>query len=284
MSMRFRAGLDADPGRWRCSSMSCWTASIWASAFSTISPSTRADRNLMMNSIAPIWDGNETWLVLGGLGLLAAFPAGLRHHPARRLFSHPGDAAGADLSRRGVRIPLPRCRASHASGTMPSAMARPSRPSRKAWCWAPSSRASRSRAGISRAGRFDCFTPFSLFTGTGPDVRLCAAGRVLADPENRRRACRTERGAGQARLFPRHLRRGRASSACGRPSSIPISRGAGFPGPTSLFLSPVPLADRPVRISVSGAPSRRSETSRPSSMPICCSACPIWASPSACSP
>jgi cytochrome d ubiquinol oxidase subunit II len=31
-------------------------------------------RNLLMNSIAPIWDGNETWLVLGGLGLLAAFP------------------------------------------------------------------------------------------------------------------------------------------------------------------------------------------------------------------
>jgi cytochrome d ubiquinol oxidase subunit II len=27
-----------------------------------------------MNSIAPIWDGNETWLVLGGVGLLAAFP------------------------------------------------------------------------------------------------------------------------------------------------------------------------------------------------------------------
>jgi cytochrome d ubiquinol oxidase subunit II len=33
-----------------------------------------ASRNLVMNSIAPIWDGNETWLVLGGLGLLAAFP------------------------------------------------------------------------------------------------------------------------------------------------------------------------------------------------------------------
>jgi cytochrome d ubiquinol oxidase subunit II len=31
-------------------------------------------RNLVMNSIAPIWDGNETWLVLGGVGLLAAFP------------------------------------------------------------------------------------------------------------------------------------------------------------------------------------------------------------------
>jgi cytochrome d ubiquinol oxidase subunit II len=34
------------------------------------------DRQLdhMMNTAAPIWDGNETWLVLGGAGLLAAFP------------------------------------------------------------------------------------------------------------------------------------------------------------------------------------------------------------------
>jgi cytochrome bd ubiquinol oxidase subunit II len=31
-------------------------------------------RMLLMNSIAPVWDGNETWLVFGGLGLLAAFP------------------------------------------------------------------------------------------------------------------------------------------------------------------------------------------------------------------
>ena len=31
-------------------------------------------RSTAMNSIAPIWDGNETWLVFGGLGLLAAFP------------------------------------------------------------------------------------------------------------------------------------------------------------------------------------------------------------------
>lgn len=31
-------------------------------------------RDLMMNTAAPIWDGNETWLVLGGAGLFAAFP------------------------------------------------------------------------------------------------------------------------------------------------------------------------------------------------------------------
>lgn len=33
-----------------------------------------ADRDVMMNTVAPVWDGNETWLVLGGAGLLAAFP------------------------------------------------------------------------------------------------------------------------------------------------------------------------------------------------------------------
>jgi cytochrome bd ubiquinol oxidase subunit II len=36
-------------------------------------PDTKS-RNLMMNSIAPVWDGNETWLVLGIVGLLTAFP------------------------------------------------------------------------------------------------------------------------------------------------------------------------------------------------------------------
>jgi len=34
----------------------------------------RGDKDLVMNSVAPVWDGNETWLVLGGLGLLAVFP------------------------------------------------------------------------------------------------------------------------------------------------------------------------------------------------------------------
>ncbi len=34
----------------------------------------RAERDLMVNTVAPVWDGNETWLVLGGAGLFAAFP------------------------------------------------------------------------------------------------------------------------------------------------------------------------------------------------------------------
>jgi cytochrome d ubiquinol oxidase subunit II len=34
----------------------------------------RHDRDVMTNSVAPVWDGNETWLVLGGGGLMAVFP------------------------------------------------------------------------------------------------------------------------------------------------------------------------------------------------------------------
>jgi len=32
------------------------------------------DRDVMMNTVAPVWDGNETWLVLGGGAVFAAFP------------------------------------------------------------------------------------------------------------------------------------------------------------------------------------------------------------------
>jgi cytochrome d ubiquinol oxidase subunit II len=35
---------------------------------------TEQERDQMMNTVAPFWDGNETWLVLGGGGLLVAFP------------------------------------------------------------------------------------------------------------------------------------------------------------------------------------------------------------------
>jgi cytochrome bd ubiquinol oxidase subunit II len=35
---------------------------------------TECERDQMMNSIAPFWDGNETWLVLGGAGMMVVFP------------------------------------------------------------------------------------------------------------------------------------------------------------------------------------------------------------------
>ena len=36
--------------------------------------SRKQDRDVMINTVAPVWDGNETWLVLGGGGLYAVFP------------------------------------------------------------------------------------------------------------------------------------------------------------------------------------------------------------------
>lgn len=35
---------------------------------------TPEDRDVMVNSVAPVWDGNETWLVFGGAGLFGLFP------------------------------------------------------------------------------------------------------------------------------------------------------------------------------------------------------------------
>ena len=35
---------------------------------------TEEDQDVMMNTVAPVWDGNETWLILGGGGLFAVFP------------------------------------------------------------------------------------------------------------------------------------------------------------------------------------------------------------------
>jgi cytochrome bd ubiquinol oxidase subunit II len=35
---------------------------------------TEHERDQMMNSVAPFWDGNETWLVLGGAGMMVSFP------------------------------------------------------------------------------------------------------------------------------------------------------------------------------------------------------------------
>ena len=33
------------------------------------------ERDIMVNSIAPLWDGNETWILLGGASLYGAFPS-----------------------------------------------------------------------------------------------------------------------------------------------------------------------------------------------------------------
>ncbi len=64
------------------------------------------DRDAMMSSVAPFWDGNETWLVLGGGGLLAAFPLAYSVHAAGALHSHHSHADRPHPARRRLRVPL----------------------------------------------------------------------------------------------------------------------------------------------------------------------------------
>src|SRR6476620_5245022 len=65
------------------------------------------ERDQMMNSVAPFWDGNETWLVLGGLhdGRLSA---GVLDHSPGTLSAGHFHAAGPDISRSRLRVPLDR--------------------------------------------------------------------------------------------------------------------------------------------------------------------------------
>ena len=83
------------------------------------------ERSTMMNSIAPFWDGNETWLVLGGDAADRGVSAGLRDAAAGLLRAAADDAVRADLPRRRVRVPLSRRAPSAGSGIGPSPAARP---------------------------------------------------------------------------------------------------------------------------------------------------------------
>ena len=147
-----------------------------------------------MNSIAPIWDGNETWLVLGGIGLFAAFPLAFaiiipavyfpilvmllalifrgvafefrfRDASTGRFWDH-GFSYGSLL-------------ATFAQGVVLGAFIQ----------------------GFQIDGRtftgssFDCFTPFSIADRGRPGVRLCPARRGLAGAEDRGRDAGTGRAS-----------------------------------------------------------------------------------------
>lgn len=64
------------------------------------------DRDLMMNTVAPVWDGNETLAGTGRCGAVRRLPAGLLGDPRRA--GHPADADAdrADFPRRGLRVSL----------------------------------------------------------------------------------------------------------------------------------------------------------------------------------
>ena len=194
-----------------------------------------------MNSVAPVWDGNETWLVLGGGGLFAAFPARLCDNPAGALCAAHRHAAGAGLARRGLRIPLERPSAASSCGTGRSPAAR-----RSARCCQGITLGALVQ-GITVDGRayaggwFDWLTPFSLVTGVALVVGYALLGAtwlVMKTTDD------LQRQAPASRFCDRRRYRGadRSSSACGRRSSIRCSCRPWFAFPANFTRFPVPLA------------------------------------------
>lgn len=124
------------------------------------------ERNMMTATIEPVWDGNETWLVLGGGGLFAAFP--LAYSILMPAFYLPVLVMLAALIFRGVAFEFRH-----------KAVRRPTRLFWNGAFYGGSFMAALSQGiilgafiqGVTTEGRsfaggtFDCFTPFSLLVG-----------------------------------------------------------------------------------------------------------------------
>ncbi|WP_454858466.1 cytochrome d ubiquinol oxidase subunit II [Rhizobium binxianense] len=136
----------------------------------------REDRDTMVNTVAPVWDGNETWLVLGGAALLAAFP--LAYSVILSALYLPLVLMLAGLIWRGVAFEF-RFKADEAHRPFWD----------KAFAWG-SYIATFSQGvalgafingfkvanGAYAGGLFDWLTPFSLFTGLGLLVAYALLG------------------------------------------------------------------------------------------------------------
>ena len=64
-------------------------------------------RRQIINTIGPVWDLNETWVIVAGACLFAAFPRLVRDALQRLLPRAPADPARAHPPRRLVRVPAP---------------------------------------------------------------------------------------------------------------------------------------------------------------------------------
>lgn len=133
------------------------------------------ERDVMMNTVAPVWDGNETWMVLGGAGLFAAFP--LVYSTVLSALYLPIIFMVVALIFRGVAFEF-RFKANR---------------SKYLWDWAfiwgsilssffqgvilgAYIQGISTLNGIYSGGSWDWFTPFSLFTGLGVVVMYATLG------------------------------------------------------------------------------------------------------------
>jgi cytochrome d ubiquinol oxidase subunit II len=136
----------------------------------------KEDRDVMMNTVAPVWDGNETWLVLGGAGLLVAFP--LAYSVVLTAFYLPLVLMLVGLIFRGVafefrfKVPAGRRRMwdkSFAGGSLVATFF-------QGVTLGAFLDGIPMRDGVYAGGPFDWLTPFSVFVGLGLIVAYALLG------------------------------------------------------------------------------------------------------------
>lgn len=198
----------------------------------------RHDRDVMMNSVAPVWDGNETWLVLGGGGLLAAFPGAYSLLlPALYV---PIIAMLLALVLRGVafefRFKAERTRllwdGAFAGGSALAAFAQGA-------TLGAFVQGFELQRGTYVDGAFDWLTPFSVMTGLGLicGYALLGAGWLIRKTEGALQ--RWGFGAARAMLLPVVVFLGAVS--LWTPHAEPAIAERWFALPNLLYLAPVPM-------------------------------------------
>jgi cytochrome d ubiquinol oxidase subunit II len=197
-----------------------------------------ASRNTIMDSIAPVWDGNETWLVLGGLGLLAAFPLAFAiimpavYFPivimllALVFRGVAFEFRYRDAERRGFwdyGFSLGSAVATFAQGVVLGAFIQGFDVSGRRFA----------------GGSFDCFTPFSLLTGLAllGGYALLGAGWLVLKTEGEVQA-RARRHGRQALLG---VLAAIAAVSLWTPAMDPAIAHRWFAWPNIALLAPVPL-------------------------------------------
>jgi cytochrome d ubiquinol oxidase subunit II len=195
-------------------------------------------RDLMMNSVAPYWDGNETWLVLGGGGLWVAFP--LAYSIIMPAVYLPMIALLLALIFRGVAFEFrwtakPHHRkwdVSFAGGSIVAAFS-------QGLVLGGLLQGIRVADGRFAGGAFDWLTPFSIFTGLAMVVGYATigAGWLMLKTEGE--------VAQQARRYAKVLYLGLLAAiavvSVWTPMAIPRIAERWFAWPNLLYLSPVPL-------------------------------------------
>ena len=196
------------------------------------------ERDQMMNSIAPFWDGNETWLILGGGGLWVAFPKA--YAVIMPAFYLPVIVMLLSLIFRGVSFEFRFV----------------SKPNHRFWdfaFWAGSTLAAFSQGvilggliqgvtvvdGKFAGGTFDWATPFALLSGVGLVIgyALLGAGWLIFKTEGPVQ----DRARNQARMLVIAVLVAIAAVSLWTPITTPRIAERWFEQPNIFFLWPVPL-------------------------------------------